>query len=159
MEHLNIVIYHGTSAEDEFLYPKTIRTPFVWFTDSFEAAQRYARLRYMENGGVPRVLKYLVNNDIRHLVRAVDNILEYAQTVFGDDYTVSSGGKHSVVYRVRRSGCAAQPWIHFDYLVQMGYRGLTERGVDGSTDWVFIAGKNAENAIHNHVMYLETIYV
>jgi hypothetical protein len=159
MDAQNTIIYHGTSSDDEFIFPKCYGSPFVWFSDSFEAAQRYARLRYMENGGVPRVLKYIVKNEKKDRVLVIENIHEYARAVFGDDYSLAISGKHSAVFRARRNRTPPQPWEHFHYMSRLGLVGFTEPGISGSTDWVFMCDSSAERSIHTNVVYIETIYV
>jgi hypothetical protein len=165
-----IFLYHGTARSDEFVFPKykshptySWWSPFSWFSDSREAAERYARLDKMNgNHGDTRVLCYYIHkNDIDRLCK-VNNLVKYAEDIFGhDNYIINNGGKHSLVYRVNpRDPKNHRPRNHFKYFLEKDYTGFIEKGgIFDSTDYVFLEDFPRDMGAHNHLQYMETIYL
>lgn len=166
-----IHLYHGTSREEEFFYPKYkahpiyIRySPFSWFTTSQLAAERYARLNRMngENGS-PRVLCYVFHEDrLPKMLDITSNIEEYASKVFGEhNWNIKNYGKHSAVFRITsRQNFKENPRMHFNFLKDNQNIGIIEKGgISGTFDWVFLEDNFLDIGAHKYLDYVETIYL
>lgn len=167
----NIILYHGTSREDDFNFPRkdihplyTYSLQFSWFTTSRDAAERFARLDFMNgNRGDPRVLCYLFDGRNKDIVESIDSISEHGRRVFGEgNFILKNGGKHSLVYRVVEKGRSTgdNQRAHYEYFMTHGKYAFTEKGsIFESIDWVFLENPRTGIGAHNWLTLTEKYYL